>query len=138
MSERFELNEETRQKMQGLFPINNDWTCEFTPDEYQDLPEEIKPIFIISSLSAKEADQMNKDQISSKMNDSAKYDASMQSIRKHIVDIKNLINLSDNSIVEFTPDPNGGGCSIELFTKLPTIIKASILSKLLKISGLTR
>lgn len=47
-----------RDKMAGLLPMSNDAVWEFTPDSYDDIPDEFKPIFKIRQFKMSQVDDI--------------------------------------------------------------------------------
>lgn len=48
------LDEETKKKLLGLMPLTQEGTIKFTPKCFEDLPEEVRPVFIQRALSRQE------------------------------------------------------------------------------------
>jgi len=127
---KFKLDQATKDSMVGLFPVNNDFTVTYTPDEYKTFPTEIQPVFILKPWSEKECKEMGK--LYEKEPDQ---DDILDRVRKQIVGLNNLLNLSDETEIKYEAD-NKGGISTTLFSMLPIVVKTSILYRLLKISGI--
>jgi len=131
-SKKFKLDEATKNKMIGLFPVNNDFTVNFTPEEYDDLPKEVRPVFVLKPWSEKECKEMAKE-----FENESDQDVVLEKVRKQIVGLDNLINMSTESEIEYEEDTTGG-LSKTIFSLIPIVIKTSILYRLLTISGIQR
>jgi hypothetical protein len=131
-AKKIKLDAETKKKMLGLFPVNNEFTVEFTPEEYNELPEEIRPVFVIKPWNEAQCKAMGKEYEKDPDQDSI-----LDKVRQQVVGLKNLINLATETEVAYEEDPKGG-MSKTLFSLLPILVKTAILYHLLKISGIQR
>ena len=132
MSKKFKLDEATKTKMLGLFPITNDFTVSYTPDEYAELPVEVQPKFVLKPWCEKQCKMMAKEYESTPDQDSI-----LDKVRQQIVGLENMINIATEEVIEYSSEPDGGLSKV-IFSLLPILIKTSLLYKLLKISGINR
>lgn len=115
-----EISEELKIKLAGLLPINSDFTVKFTPKDYDEIPVEFKPIFILKPWTN---NQMK--QLALVANNEEK---AISLIVSQIVDIQNLYNISTGEEEQFDPQTIGN--------KIPKKILLSLMSELTRISGL--
>lgn len=126
------LDEETKRKLAGILPASSDFTVTVTLDVHKDIDEQFKPKFKVSPYSNKELkDVINNSQI---LKDEALDHFANESIRMHIKDITNLINISTGEVIPFTKDSDGG-CSKELYDSLPIIVKNQLMTLISQISS---
>lgn len=131
-SKKLVLDDIMLKSLAGLLPCNNDFTLTVTLDVHKELPVEYQPKFTVSPYSNKELkDVINNSQI---LKDEALDDFANESIRKHIKNISNLINISTGEIIPFTTESDGT-CSKEVYTSLPMIVKSGLMSIISQISS---
>lgn len=129
---KLKLDEATKDAMLGLFPVNNDFTVDFTPEEYSEVPKEYQPVFVLKPFSDAQCKAMAKE-----YEKNPEQEKILEAVRKQIVGLKNLINLSTEEEVQFEAE-NDGGLSKMLYSFLPLVVKTAILYRLLRISGISR
>lgn len=118
------------KKLQGLLPLANDYLVEYTPDEYNDIDESLRPTFILAPWTANQIKQLAK--LGSDDN------AAMIAIAKQIRGWKNLKRLTaDNELVDIQWEKNDNDVGVKkaLINEIPTKIVVSIMKELSRISG---
>jgi len=63
MAKEIKLDEETRNKLFGLLPMDSNAVHSFVPDVYKNLPDEFQPVFSIKQLSTADIDTIKMDQL---------------------------------------------------------------------------
>jgi hypothetical protein len=129
--EQHKMTDEMKNKLVGLLPVNNDFTINFTPEAYKDIPDEFKPVFVLKPWNNKEVMTISKT-ITKNPNDE---EFMLEIIRKQIVNLLNLINLSTEEQMAYEADPTGGLNKL-LYSVIPQRVKLELFGELARISGI--
>jgi len=117
-------------KLLGLLPITSDFLVEFTPDEYNEIDEELRPIFILSPWNSSQIKQLAKMGSDDNM--------ALNCIATQIKGWKNLKRLNANgelTDIDYEQDDASKGVKRSLLNEIPTKITLSLMKRLTQISG---
>lgn len=114
-----------KSKYAGLLPLTSTFNVKYTPKEYDVLPEEMRPVFILSPWNNKEVKNLS--------NIGSNDNAAMESLRKKINGWSNMINI-DGEEIEYQSDTNGVLRS--LLDQIPMKVLLEVLQEVSRISGL--
>ena len=138
------MTEEIRQKLLGRCPFNLSSTIEFTPpifltkteDEY-DLPEEFRPVFIVSSFSKQDAMEVASGAVKAKDGKNAnEYVKDItERARKCVKGWRNFYDPGTMQSIDYKADINGGADK-DLFNALPLQVIQEVFIYISGISGL--
>jgi len=115
-----EMSDELKAQLAGLLPVNSDFTITFIPKEYDEIPEDLRPKFLLKPWKSNQIKQF-----SSLSNNE---DKAIALIVGQIIDIQNLYNISTGELVPFEPS--------EIVNLIPKKVLLSILTELTRISGI--
>jgi hypothetical protein len=114
-----EISAEMKSKLAGLLPVNSDFTVEFIPPSYKEIPEEFRATFILKPWNANQAKSLS--------TIGSNEATAVKMIVSQIVDIRNLYNISTGELVEFDP--------VKIGDLIPKRILLEVMSELTRISG---
>lgn len=127
-----EMTEEVKRLMAGLLPCGNDWTIDYTPEAYKDMPDEFKPVFTLKPYSSKELKDVIAKTQTLKGDALDKYAHNV--VKEHIKSWSNFIDISTQEDIEFDVDDKGI-LKQELYEVIPVIIQTQLMSRLTEISS---
>ena len=130
MAKSNKLTPEMKKKLAGLLPCNNDFTVEYTPESVKELDKEFQYSFTLKPWNNNEMTNISK-----KMSGTPDDSTILDLIRKQIVGLNNLINLSTEECVEYAEDDKGS-LTKEIFDTVPQRVKLEIFTELTRISGI--
>jgi len=139
MGKKIEMTAEQREALLGALPFDSSASIEFTPDFYDDAPDEFSPVFTLRALSKGDYKELLKalSKAAKAVEDGVGADDSVtiNLARKCIVGWRNLIDLGKSEEIDFESE-NDGGAKAELVNRLPNPVVSAILQRVIKISGL--
>lgn len=131
------MTQETKEALAGILPMRNDAVYEFVPHEFDHVAEEYRPVFFIRQFSEEQVLEI-KDILYKEV--TGKKKPTMKDINTRNVECMALLhsvfagwdNLIDVSSGELYPEYNG---SIENLMELPEVIRTTLFSEAMKITG---
>lgn len=128
---KFSLDAETKRLMAGIYPASAEFTVTFTPDCFKAFEEKLRPKFLLIPYSMKEMrDLASKTEI---LKDEELDEYANSMIRKKIVGMSNLIDMSTEEVIKF--EEEDGHMSKEQYDKLPMLLRTEIMKELSSISS---
>lgn len=137
------MTDELREKMLGIMPFTSDGRIDYTPPQYDVLPEEWRPVFELRSFS--EGERRAFERVLSKSRGKPSKDTVSDGIRTLeemfecarpcVTDIRNLFDVGTNAPIEFKA-ADDGGVDKDLFAMIPRDVRKDVLDQVGKISGL--
>ena len=133
------LTDEMRAQLIGAMPFSSDSRFPFSPSEFltKKIPTEFIPCFSLRALTRPEQLKVNRALLLHRQGITP-IDANeeyLDTIRKTIMDFKNIFDVSDGKEIEFEADTSGA-CSSTCFVLLPMSLVMTIGSQVQRISGL--
>jgi hypothetical protein len=135
------MTPEIRSKLAGLLPMSDDSVYEFTPEIFDDIPDEFKPVFSIkqfdnSQVSAIKTMMLKENNDSSTVKKVATIlkEADKKAVMYSkltfdiLVDWDNLYDLGNGEKIEFNGD-------YDVFMTIPESIRTDIFTTAMKITG---
>lgn len=119
------FTKDTISKLAGLLPSNNDFTIDFTPDIFDEVDKQYRPIFVLSPWSNKQVKEIAKHMTANEESSNDEYIMSM--VRPQIVDWRNYTTCDGKTI------PHGESA----IASIPQRCLVCIIQELLRISGLS-
>jgi hypothetical protein len=127
------LDEKTRKSLLGLMPFSQKGTIDYTPEQFANFPENVRPIFKQRSFTREEIKEVKS--VISKT-DSPDYDSQIREFtRKTVQGWDNLYDLSTCKKIDFVADEDKGADK-KLFESIPILVVSKILNNALVISGI--
>ena len=126
------MTPEIRAKLMGVSVVSD--TIEYV-HEIDDVPKEFLPVFTIKAITVEDSRKMrenvNEDETESKIDEKLE-----EFLREHIVDWKNLYDMSTGEPYEYKASETGEGADVTRYYTLPLGLRANLLAFLYKLSGL--
>jgi len=136
-----ELTKEQEELAKGMLPMSNDIGHTFTPEMFNSLPEELRPVFTIKKMNngsiaevkarlVMEQQQDNKNKGITKLKKQAEQEQEYVAniVWQHLITWKNLINISTKEEINY----NG---TREVFDLLPQSVVLALFSEMITITG---
>jgi len=130
----FKFTAATKAKLLGKFPFSVKSSIDFTPPMYDDVPEELRPVYKLRSMNKGEADCVSR-ALGKKTDNQDLADLMREAVRKCCIGWSNLIDLGAEELIEYHQDDKGGA-SKELFNSVPLVAITELFTHLTKMSGL--
>ncbi len=141
-TKKIKMNADLRNQLTGLLPMDNDAQYSFTPEIFDDIPEEYQPIFNIKQLTNEQIilvkgmlydDAMNMDKKKTK----SKLQAELKRKSAEYIDILNEVVVGWDNLFKIV---NGDELEAIKYSKdsvknLPEIIRSELFAKAIEISG---
>lgn len=130
------IDEDVKKQLIGMLPFSSSRQVDFTPEKYDCIPEEYRPVFKMRPLTTAEAENVKETLI--KMKDLKTIDLerrTKEAVRKCLVGWDNFIDIGKEEYIEYKEDAICG-CDKELFSAIPTSIIGDMFFYLTKLSGL--
>lgn len=124
------MSPETLKKLAGLLPANSKYTVKFTPDHYNEIPEELRPVFTLKPWKQKELAKL------ADIGEDA--ELAMDAVASQVIGWSNVWELGEDepTEVEYEADSKGG-LKRELLDIFPQKITVALLNELTRISGVS-
>lgn len=141
---KIEMTQEQRMALMGALPFSGDESVEFTPEYFQGVEEQFRPVFHVRPLTKglhdeyKRAERKAKAAYNAGKASDADSDKGVEKIIKYcLTGWENFIDLANMELIQFV-ESDDGGCSDESYNHLPQTLAVDILLFVLKVSGLSR
>lgn len=137
MTTQIKMTDELRKQMAGLLPMSKHSTYKFTPEVFNDVDENFKPVFEIKQFKNSSLLKVKELMVSELGNSKKKLDIReidaknteyMKLAHECFVGWTNLYDLGTGELYEYDSE-------FETFMALPETIRTEILTEILKISG---
>ena len=127
------MTEEIRRKLLGFNPVSQEKGIPYTPDHYLADPD-LKPFAPVFRQRPWTQNEMNEMQTLIQQGQFTN-DTMKEMARVTILDVKNLIELSAGTEIEFVPDEKGA-IKKDIFFRWPTKLQFSLFYHAQEMSGL--
>lgn len=126
MTKKLVLDAETRKKLLGLLPITSDFIHRYTPELYNEVEEEFRPIYLLRPWKSNELKALAHIVADNE-------DMAMEYLSKQIVGWENVLNIQTGETIDF--EFEDGHISKEQMNLIPSKVIIDLLSEVTKISG---
>lgn len=145
-----DLTENVKNEMLGLLPFDEETEDRFTPLQFLKkdkngafvISQEYHPVFILKPWTKKEKDSMtllvSRIDVANSAEDRVRFTKTInEETRKKVLRIENLYDIGKQELIECPIDEKLNCISVEIWNKIPEIIKTALYFRLSTISGLT-
>ena len=125
------MDDVTRAKLAGLLPATSTFLVSYVPKSLEVIEEQYRPVFSLRPFNQGECKEIAK--FLEKNPNNETYITTK--IRKQIIDVSNLVDISTDTVLDFMKD-NDSGMAKDQWDMLPTVVQVDIVQEILRISGM--
>lgn len=131
------FDEEVRKQLLGVLPFSVSATINYTPAQYDEIPEEFRPNFLLRAFNKAESEKVRATLLrASTMKTLDLEKATKEFVRQCVMGWDNLIDAGTMDPIDYKEEAGVGGCSKDLFDTLPVSVVGDIFKYIARISGL--
>jgi hypothetical protein len=131
----FKLDAKYRKALLGLMPFSQEGTLDYTPEGFDELPEEIRPVFKLRALKRGEIQTVKDITFDDKIK--IKIEKLIKAIRPAILGWDKVYDLATGNLIPFEASEDGGPTK-ELWERMPDTITTLLYREISVMSGLQK